>query len=159
MFRALAPKLNAALATSSLAMFFVRKPRSSHRMCTAVTHSPLPLSSSTLTPARHRRRASTFSNQPVLPRLPVPKLLDTVQRYEQTLEPFLESYAQQLGITIEQLKIDRQRIVHDFVKPNGLGRKLQERLIGRITFLHLRKFPQFHSERVDLHRLGSHLSQ
>ncbi|CAG8659635.1 7441_t:CDS:2, partial [Acaulospora morrowiae] len=61
----------------------------------------------------------TFSNQHKLPKLPVPSLEETIAKYLKSLRPLLsdadfarnESYAK------------------DFLKPNGLGKVLQQRLL------------------------------
>ncbi|CAG8739221.1 12807_t:CDS:2, partial [Acaulospora morrowiae] len=61
----------------------------------------------------------TFSNQHKLPKLPVPSLEETIAKYLKSLRPLLsdadfarnESYAK------------------DFLRPNGLGQLLQQRLL------------------------------
>ncbi|KAG0184691.1 Carnitine O-acetyltransferase mitochondrial [Apophysomyces sp. BC1034] len=60
----------------------------------------------------------TFANQSKLPRLPIPTLEATAARYKQTLVPLLS----QTEFDTVSKKID------DFVSPQGLGPKLQERL-------------------------------
>ncbi|KAF9517028.1 hypothetical protein BS47DRAFT_1291705 [Hydnum rufescens UP504] len=80
----------------------------------------------TLTP---RRPVSTLSTgQPSLPRLPIPKLEDTVTRYLKSLEPLYEDVARKERTTIDHVKKERQRIAADFVSSGSLGSKLQSRL-------------------------------
>ncbi|KAJ3080120.1 hypothetical protein HK102_003282 [Quaeritorhiza haematococci] len=61
----------------------------------------------------------TFSNQSILPRLPIPNLEETANRYLRSVKPLLtaEAYA------------ETERKVKDFVRPGGLGEELQKRLI------------------------------
>ncbi|KAF7728290.1 hypothetical protein EC973_006465 [Apophysomyces ossiformis] len=60
----------------------------------------------------------TFGNQNKLPRLPIPSLDATAARYKRTLLPLLS----QTEFDAVSKKID------DFISPQGLGPKLQERL-------------------------------
>ncbi|KAJ2957227.1 hypothetical protein NQZ79_g7048 [Umbelopsis isabellina] len=65
-----------------------------------------------------RRTLTTFANQSKIPRLPIPTLQETTERYKRSLLPLLS-------------KQDYERAsaaVADFVRPGGLGEKLQERL-------------------------------
>lgn len=59
--------------------------------------------------------------QDSLPKLPVPTLEETASRYLKSLEPLL---------TPEKLQTS-QAAVKEFIRPGGLGRKLQERLVAR----------------------------
>jgi carnitine O-acetyltransferase len=61
----------------------------------------------------------TFENQKNLPRLPIPKLENTLSIYYNSLRPHLN----------EQELNEQQEIIKDFLKPNGLGKVLQNRLI------------------------------
>ncbi|KAF9159671.1 hypothetical protein DFQ26_006299 [Actinomortierella ambigua] len=63
--------------------------------------------------------AKTFSNQHKLPKLPVPTLQETLTKYLQTIEPFLsrEEHAK------------NEALAQDFMRPGGLGEKLQQRLL------------------------------
>ncbi|CAG8533512.1 7335_t:CDS:2 [Cetraspora pellucida] len=61
----------------------------------------------------------TLSNQSRLPKLPVPTLEDTTTKYLRSLRPLLS--AKDLARNEAHIK--------DFLKPNGLGRVLQQRLI------------------------------
>ncbi|KDQ14502.1 hypothetical protein BOTBODRAFT_109970 [Botryobasidium botryosum FD-172 SS1] len=71
--------------------------------------------------SRAARRSSTFANQGVLPRLPVPALRQSLDRYVKSLEPFVEEHP---GTgTLE----DRKRLVREF--ESGLGKRLQQRLL------------------------------
>ncbi|ORX80380.1 acyltransferase ChoActase/COT/CPT [Basidiobolus meristosporus CBS 931.73] len=62
---------------------------------------------------------STFSNQHSLPKLPVPSLQQTAERYLRSLEPCVS------GAELEKSKA----VVKDFLKPGGMGEALQERLL------------------------------
>lgn len=66
----------------------------------------------------------------MLPRLPIPKLEDTVQRYLESLEPLLPLYASRAGRTVEEVRRMRYKYAEEFLAPGGLGRRLQQRLIG-----------------------------
>ncbi|KAI7860304.1 acyltransferase ChoActase/COT/CPT [Circinella umbellata] len=60
----------------------------------------------------------TFSNQSKLPRLPIPELKGTAERYKKSLLPLLSS--------AEHAKVSQK--VDQFINEGGLGPKLQERL-------------------------------
>ncbi|KAH8554973.1 acyltransferase ChoActase/COT/CPT [Umbelopsis sp. PMI_123] len=65
-----------------------------------------------------RRTLATFANQSKIPRLPIPTLQETANRYKRSLLPLLTS-----------ADYDRaSAAVDDFIRPGGLGEKLQERL-------------------------------
>lgn len=64
---------------------------------------------------------STFHFQESLPRLPVPELKNTFDKYLKTLEPIVT----QKELSDVKLKID------DLLKPNGVGQELQAKLIKR----------------------------
>lgn len=57
-----------------------------------------------------------------LPKLPVPPL-------EQTMKGYLE--AVQVAVTDEEMRSNTRRIVEQFVKPGGIGVKLQELLLEK----------------------------
>jgi Choline/Carnitine o-acyltransferase len=65
-----------------------------------------------------RRTLATFANQAKIPRLPIPTLQETADRYKRSLLPLLT-----------RADYDRaSTAVEDFIRPGGLGEKLQERL-------------------------------
>ncbi|KAI5481696.1 carnitine O-acetyltransferase [Pseudohyphozyma bogoriensis] len=80
----------------------------------------------------------TLAFQKSLPRLPVPPLEPTFQRYIKSLRPLLLDDALKAGkgedAVAEEIK-QREEWAKDFTKPGGLGRILQERLrdIDRTT--------------------------
>ncbi|KAL7423876.1 hypothetical protein Q5752_001461 [Cryptotrichosporon argae] len=79
--------------------------------------------------ALHPPRAGqpkTFALQRTLPRLPVPPLEDSVGAYLKSLRPVLEQMYDAGALPHEIEK--RELYAHDFVRPGGLGRVLQERL-------------------------------
>jgi hypothetical protein len=63
-------------------------------------------------------KPKTFSNQHIIPRLPIPTLQETAERYKRSLLPILkpEEYARAANA------------VDEFVKADGLGEVLQKRL-------------------------------
>ncbi|RIA95026.1 acyltransferase ChoActase/COT/CPT [Glomus cerebriforme] len=61
----------------------------------------------------------TFSNQHQLPRLPIPSLEESTTKYLNSLRPLLSSK--------ELARIEQH--VRDFIKPEGLGQILQQRLM------------------------------
>ncbi|CAG8718472.1 5291_t:CDS:2, partial [Dentiscutata erythropus] len=61
----------------------------------------------------------TFSNQSRLPKLPVPTLEETTTKYLHSLRPLLS----------DKDFAKNEAHIKDFLKPNGLGRILQQRLI------------------------------
>ncbi|KAH8099965.1 acyltransferase ChoActase/COT/CPT [Cristinia sonorae] len=66
------------------------------------------------------------SSRPTLPRLPVPDLRLTLQRYLVSIEPLLREDAERGGPAFEPALEQRRRWVEDF--ENGLGKLCQERL-------------------------------
>jgi len=65
-----------------------------------------------------RRTLATFANQSKIPRLPIPTLQETAERYKRSLLPLLS-----------RPDYDRaSAAVSDFIRPGGLGETLQERL-------------------------------
>ncbi|CAG8568154.1 1596_t:CDS:2 [Ambispora leptoticha] len=64
------------------------------------------------------RKIKTFDNQNSLPKLPVPKLEESTSRYLRTLLPLLSA----------QDVARNEAYVKDFLKPDGLGNVLQQRL-------------------------------
>lgn len=70
----------------------------------------------------------TASSRARLPRLPVPDLHQTLQRYLKSLEPFLLEDERHGGPTYASALAQRTQWAADF--ENGLGRVLQSRLQG-----------------------------
>ncbi|ORX86023.1 acyltransferase ChoActase/COT/CPT [Basidiobolus meristosporus CBS 931.73] len=68
-----------------------------------------------------KKAGVTFQNQDNLPKLPVPDLQDTADRYLRSLEPVLRNS--------EEFERAAQA-VSTFIKPNGLGETLQNRLLS-----------------------------
>jgi carnitine O-acetyltransferase len=88
------------------------------------------------TPYR-KDQPKSLSLQKSLPRLPVPALQSSFDRYIQSLKPLLlqqalESNASEDSVS-EQVK-KRQEWVQDFIRPGGLGKILQERLKGALVY-------------------------
>ena len=73
------------------------------------------------------RRASTVTRAR-LPRLPVPDLQKTLQKYVTSLEPFLLEYEAKGLAKHEEARALRAQWAEDFER--GIGRVLQERLHG-----------------------------
>ena len=74
-------------------------------------------------------KASPMSTQyPVLPRLPIPDLRKTLDRYLKSLQPFLLDDAVRGGTSYDTAYNARVKMVEKF--ENGLGRLCQERLLG-----------------------------
>lgn len=74
----------------------------------------------------------TFSQQRNLPRLPVPTLEQTFDKYLKSLSPFLHQLEEQgklEGSTAEKELAKRKQWVQDFLAKGALGPKLQQRLI------------------------------
>ncbi|KAG9072821.1 hypothetical protein KI688_000599 [Linnemannia hyalina] len=63
--------------------------------------------------------AATLSLQHTLPKLPVPTLEETIAKYLKTIEPLT---------TPDELERNKE-LAKDFLKPGGLGRTLQQRLL------------------------------
>lgn len=84
------------------------------------------------------RGASTLAKQTTLPRLPVPELGDTVQRYLNTLEPFYHILASRGGPSIEASRTRQQSLAKDFLRAGGIGDTLQQRVKGAHLFWHSR---------------------
>ncbi|KZV97484.1 acyltransferase ChoActase/COT/CPT [Exidia glandulosa HHB12029] len=81
-----------------------------------------------LSAARLARRAiTTTARQRQLPRLPVPRLEDTLQKYTRSLQPFVDDDAERLGLSVAEEVEKRDRLARTF--RDGLGKTLQERLI------------------------------
>jgi carnitine O-acetyltransferase len=72
----------------------------------------------------------TLAHQHSLPRLPVPDLPETLSRYLQSLEPLLQ---EKFGNSAHVQKVKREAWASDFEQ--GLGRVLQERLVGVLSLL------------------------
>ncbi|KAL2887138.1 carnitine O-acetyltransferase-like protein [Ceratocystis lukuohia] len=68
-----------------------------------------------------KSKGPTLRFQDSLPRLPVPTLSETATRYIQSLKPLL---------TPAELEKSKEAVA-DFVKPGGVGEKLQEKLLAR----------------------------
>lgn len=73
--------------------------------------------------------STTPSSKPLqLPRLPVPPLRDTLDRYLKSLEPFLLEDEARGGSSFRESMNSRQAWAKEFEL--GLGQTLQERLVG-----------------------------
>ncbi|KAI0359864.1 acyltransferase ChoActase/COT/CPT [Trametes cingulata] len=73
-----------------------------------------------------RARAASRTTPPSLPRLPVPDLRKTLQRYLKSLEPLLLEDEARGGTDFKTAYEARQRLVNDF--ENGIGQLCQQRL-------------------------------
>lgn len=85
-----------------------------------------------LTPYK-RDQTRTLDRQKELPRLPIPPLDKSLERYITSLKPLLLEQALQTGQseqTIEAELNKRRQWAADFQSNKGLGRLLQERLKG-----------------------------
>jgi hypothetical protein len=85
-----------------------------------------------LTPYQ-KNQPRTLSRQKELPRLPVPKLEASLDRYIKSLRPLLLEKALKEGKGEEAVEAgirQREEWAQDFAKQGGLGRLLQERLKG-----------------------------
>ena len=67
-----------------------------------------------------------------LPRLPVPRLRDTLDRYLKSLEPFLLEDEVRGGLASSKAMQERVKWANEF--EHGLGKTLQERLIGTCVY-------------------------
>ena len=61
----------------------------------------------------------TFGNQSILPRLPIPDLHETCDRYLEWLQP----------LTSKDEFVCARQVVDDFRRPGGIGEKLQKELM------------------------------
>ena len=68
-----------------------------------------------------------------LPRLPVPRLRDTLDRYLKSLEPFLLEDEVRGGLASSKAMQERIKWTNEFER--GLGKTLQERLMGTCVYL------------------------
>ncbi|EPQ31479.1 uncharacterized protein PFL1_00814 [Pseudozyma flocculosa PF-1] len=78
------------------------------------------------------KQPKTFSAQNSMPRLPVPPLEQTFDKYVKSISPFLRQQHQRgelSGSTPEQELEKRKGWVREFLKDGGLGHRLQQRLI------------------------------
>ncbi|PWZ00834.1 acyltransferase ChoActase/COT/CPT [Testicularia cyperi] len=87
-----------------------------------------------LTPWRGKpgTQPRTFSQQGKMPRLPVPPLEQTFERYVKSVSPFLRQMEEQGkldGSTAEKEIAKRKQWAQDFISKEGLGPRLQQRLI------------------------------
>lgn len=73
-------------------------------------------------------RSRSSSTRAHLPRLPVPDLHKTLQRYTESLEPFLKEDEARGGPKAEDALAVRMRWAEDF--ENGIGQLCQDRLQG-----------------------------
>ncbi|KIO31608.1 hypothetical protein M407DRAFT_67722 [Tulasnella calospora MUT 4182] len=80
-----------------------------------------------LHPPRKAERLPTFHHQRSLPRLPVPPLRASLDRYLKSLEPVLEQNEEQGGEAKDAALRARQEWAQEF--ENGIGKALQQRLI------------------------------
>lgn len=77
-------------------------------------------SSQSKTPAETNSPGAMLRFQNSLPKLPVPALQSTLQKYLNSVRPLLSEH--------DYLKTER--LVKDFEAPGGIGLKLQERLVA-----------------------------
>ena len=80
--------------------------------------------------AHPEARGKMFAAQAALPRLPVPDLKQTCERYLQTVRPVIRGTL--AGLTPEQIEAQLARTklaVDEFVKPGGRGEELHRRLL------------------------------
>lgn len=74
----------------------------------------------------------TFSRQRSLPRLPIPQLDASLERYLKTIEPLLlqkEELGELPGSSAQQELEKRRQWAQELAKEGGIGHKLQHRLI------------------------------
>eukprot|EP00112_Aurelia_sp_Birch-Aquarium-sp1_P011405 Seg2398.5 transcript_id=Seg2398.5/GoldUCD/mRNA.D3Y31 product="Carnitine O-acetyltransferase" protein_id=Seg2398.5/GoldUCD/D3Y31 len=67
------------------------------------------------------QKYSTFKNEMSLPRLPVPPLQQTTEKYLLSVKPLLDE---------DEFKCTTA-MVNDFRKPGGVGEQLQDKLVSR----------------------------
>lgn len=85
--------------------------------------------------AYRKEQPRTLSRQKDLPRLPIQPLSLILDKYIQTLRPFLLDQADREGKDagwVEQELEKRRKWARDFDGQGGLGRTLQERLKGAL---------------------------
>ncbi|KAI0069154.1 acyltransferase ChoActase/COT/CPT [Artomyces pyxidatus] len=78
------------------------------------------------------RRSSSITAErgtPFLPRLPVPNLRLTLQKYVKSLEPLLQEEESRGGLPVSSALNSRQQWASEF--ENGVGSHLQQRLVGK----------------------------
>lgn len=73
-------------------------------------------------------RAASRTSTPSLPRLPVPDMYTTLQKYLRSLEPILLEDEARGGTDFKTAYASRVKLVEDFER--GLGPTCQERLQG-----------------------------
>ena len=76
-----------------------------------------------------RTRALSRTSTPTLPRLPVPDLHKTLQKYLKSIQPFLLEDEKRGGVDFKSALEDRVKLVNDFER--GLGPLCQQRLLGK----------------------------
>lgn len=81
-----------------------------------------------LHPPRRAERLPTFHHQRSLPKLPVPPLRASLDRYLKSLEPILEQNEEKGGEAKDAALKARQDWAQEF--ESGIGKALQQRLIG-----------------------------
>ena len=85
-----------------------------------------------LTPYR-AEQPRTFVHQKGLPKLPVPKLDASLDRYVQSLKPLVLQRAREGGHDrgwVDSEMGKHRQIANDFAKAGGIGQTLQSRLQG-----------------------------
>ncbi|KAJ8461795.1 hypothetical protein ONZ51_g11305 [Trametes cubensis] len=75
-----------------------------------------------------RTRALSRTSTPTLPRLPVPDLHKTLQKYLKSIQPFLLEDEKRGGVDFKSALEDRVKLVNDFER--GLGPLCQQRLLA-----------------------------
>ncbi len=81
-----------------------------------------------LHPPQRSERLPTFHHQRSLPRLPVLPLRASLDRYLKSLEPIVAQDEEKGGESASQALKRRTEIANEF--ENGVGKVLQERLVG-----------------------------
>lgn len=94
---------------------------SSPTMTPSLLNAPLLTECQTAEYVEDKSKGPMLRFQESLPRLPVPTLEETASRYLTSLEPLL---------TPEKLEASKAA-VQEFIKPGGIGHKLQEKLVAR----------------------------
>jgi len=73
-----------------------------------------------------RNIGTMLQHEETLPRLPVPSLQDTAAKYLKSVHPLVS----------EKEYKHTEKVVQDFIKPGGIGEKLQEQLVAKANETH-----------------------